>query len=439
VNSSPPRYLSALVFVVAFVFRMPSASSLAEWPAGDGVEYEALAWNIASSGRYVSSEDTPVLIARRGDPTAMRTPGLPGFAAVPYRLWGRRPALVRLLLVTANAGAAALLLSMAWAAYGAAVASAAALVWACWPTARVTYFASHAFQAEGLAVPLFIAACWAFQRSHRPPGAVAAGLALGWMFLTRGHLIGIVPPALILFVFFAREHLGRLVAVLAIAAVPCAAWTVRNLVVMRAPILQSTQLGCGLWLGNNASARGSWDGNWLTSSALARVLAEYPELLESAEPVKSRLLAAAAWRDVRSGGWRHLAWLEARKLTLFFWPVEASYGVLWWLIPVLIGLPIGVFVAVAEYKDPLSLLLVASVLGAILITMVFFHDSRYRYSVEPAMVVLSALGWRRAAARWPWRRREGAAQGGSGGATSPISMMLRTAKTSRATNTAIPT
>jgi hypothetical protein len=430
VNGRPPRVAVALYLALGFLARLPSAASLAQPPNdGDAVQYETLGWKIASGAGYTSSEHLSLLFARPGEPTAMRTPGLPLFAAGPYVLFGRRPEVVRLLLVAFNAAGVGLLFALAWRRYGTRVAHLSALVWAVWPSAIVTYFASHSFCAESLAVPLLLVGLWAFDRGDGRPSALIAGLAFGWMLLARSYLIAFVPFALVLVGLFTPSRLRRLLFVLAISAIPCLAWATRNIVVMKAPVLLSTQLGNQLWLANNRGARGSWDGNWLTSPQLAQLLAEHPEIVESSEPVKSRIFTRAAWRDVRDGGLSRFAWLESRKLALFLWPRDVTYGTFWWLIPVLLAFPAGVRAASKRPHDALSLLLLAFVAGNVLVTLVFFHDSRFRFTVEPAMVLLAAVGANAAAMEIARHRR---------GTRYRDSMSPSTEKTRAATNNAIP-
>jgi hypothetical protein len=393
VNGPPPRVAVALLLALGFLSRLPSASSLAQPPNdGDPVQYEMLGWKIASGAGYTSSEHQSLLFASPGEPTAMRTPGLPLFAALPYVVFGRRPELVRLLLVAFNAAGVGLLFVLAWRRYGSQVAYPSALLWAVWPSAIVTYFASSSFCAESLAVPLLLVGLWAFDRGDGHLSALVAGLAFGWMFLTRSYLIAFVPFAVTLFGLFTPSRLRRLLVVLAISTIPCLAWTTRNTIVMKAPVFLSTQLGNHLWLANNRGARGSWDGNWLTSPQLAQLLAEHPEIVTSSEPVKSRIFTRAAWRDVRAGGLSRLAWLESRKLALFLWPRDVTYGTFWWLIPVLLAFPAGVRAVLKPPHDALSLLLLALVGGNVLVTLFFFHDSRSRFTVEPAMMLLAVVG-----------------------------------------------
>ena len=404
-NDRPPRAAVALFVALGFFSRLPPPSSLAQPPDdGDPLQYETLGWKIASGAGYTSSERLTLLFAPPGEPTAMRTPGLPLFTAVPYFVIGRQPAVVRLLLVALNAASVGLLFALAWRRYGREVAYLAALIWALWPTAIVTYFASHSFRAESLAVPLLLLGLWAFDRDDGPRSAALAGLAFGWMFLTRSYLIAFVPFALALFARFTPSRLRRLVVVLAISAIPCLAWTARNLAVMKAPVL-STQLGNQLWLANNRGARGSWDGNWLTSPQLAQLLAAHSDLVTASEPMKSRIFTRAAWQDVRDGGIRRLAWLESRKLALFLWPRDVTYGTFWWLVPVLLALPVGVRAALKRPHDALSLLLLAFVAGTALVTLVFFHDSRTRFTAEPALILLAVLGSKSAVMEIARRRK----------------------------------
>jgi hypothetical protein len=121
--------------------------------------------------------------------------------------------------------------------------------------------------------------------------------------------------------------------------------------------------------------------------------------------VKSHIFTRAAWQDVRDGGIRRLAWLESRKLALFLWPRDVTYGSFWWLVPVLLALPVGVRAALRRPHEALSLLLVAFVAGTVLVTLVFFHDSRTRFTAEPALILLAVLGSKSAVMELARRRK----------------------------------
>ena len=259
---------------------------------GDAVEYEDLAWSLASLGRFEHSVDDPLRLSPRGTPTAHRTPGFPVFAAGVYRLFGRSISAVRCAQVLLSCLSVPLLYLLCRKVFGEPVGLVTGIGWALWPESLFTFYSSDSFYSEPLAVALLIASVWALAGAGGAHRAILSGALLGLALLTRAHLL-LAIPFLVLCAAAWRHRLrgsaGRLVAVALVALLPVVAWSPRNYRELgtRSP---STQSGHTFWLGNNSDARGSCRADWRTRPELQRLLAAHPELSGASEPVKSDYL-----------------------------------------------------------------------------------------------------------------------------------------------------
>jgi 4-amino-4-deoxy-L-arabinose transferase-like glycosyltransferase len=399
----------ASVVVLALAPRAHHLANTVNQPlTGDAIQYEDLAWRILSGRGYTSSDDVPALYAPPDQPTAFRTPGLPVFAAAAYATSGRNPTVVRAALVLLNAIAAGAVFAIALR-QGRLAAWIAGVAWALWPGAFTTYWSSDAFLGESLAVPLMLLGSWALAAGHTTRSAVLGGLAIGLAILTRSYLLFHLPIAVVLaFLIDRRSHAGwrRLLVALATSLVVLVPWTIRNYVVFRAFVPLSTQAGCSLWVGNNREARGSGDARWQHSPRLAELLASEPRIFSASEPEKSRIYLAATLDEIRQGGLAWYATLLVRKVLLFLLPLDATYGVLWWVIPALALFPVGAVFWLRDTRHAVATAVLLAGIGSVLVAVLLnYHDSRYRYCAEPFMVVFAAVavdalvGRHRAAAR----------------------------------------
>lgn len=382
--------------VLAFVCRAQHLfTSADEALSGDAIHYEDLAWKIANGWGYTSMDDEPMLYAPRGEPTAFRTPGLPLFAAAAYVAVGRRPAVVRTLLVLLNVAGALALFAFALQ-YGRRAALIAGITWAAWPGSSRTYWSSDAFLAESLAVPLLLLGVWGLTAFASRASLLLAGLSIGCALLTRSYLLFFLPTAVVVTGVMTRgdyRRLWRLGLATGISVLPLVPWALRNFAVFGEFIPLSTQAGCSLWVGNNRDARGSGDSRWQNSWRLAALKEREPRLVSVAEPEKSRIYLRATRDEIEAGGLAWYAWLIARKGVLFFVPLDGTYGLLWWLVPVILLLPFGVITLLRAPPSDATTLTLAAVLSVLLAVLINYHDSRYRYSAEPFMVLLAAIAF----------------------------------------------
>ena len=136
--------------------------------------------------------------------------------------------------------------------------------------------------SENLVIPLvlLVVLCLvAGQERGRLVWWVLAGLALGGAFLVRGMLLGILP----LFVGWIwldaykgdlRRSVLPCLLLISSSVVVVAPWTVRNWRVHGAFVPVTTQMGLGLWGGNNSEADGEWMDDFLDRQPIPTELSE---------------------------------------------------------------------------------------------------------------------------------------------------------------------
>jgi len=362
----------------------------------DAVEYEALAFRLASGFGYTSAFDNPRLYAPVGQPTAFRPPGLPFFGALVYKITGRRPERVAWILAVLDALAAGALFYSVRAVFGPAAGWIAGPAWALWPDVlRRARDPAEWWLAESLSVPLVIFAFAALCAPCRLElKAALSGLLLGASLLARPHPVPMLPLALCLGLVLARGN-RRLVAawilLVSFAALPSVAWAARNRARLGAFAL-SSQSGVALWVGNNETARGSSRGGWWESPELRELTKRNPEILTAREGEKSEIFRQEAVAHVRARGLARFVWLEARKFALFFYPVDADWGFLPWIAAAFVLTPFGL-PALWRHRHRMETTFLGTLAaGALTTVLICFHETRYRFTAMPAFVIAAALG-----------------------------------------------
>lgn len=396
-----PRRLLLRVVVVAalalLVRWMGLPADTAEIPLRvDALDYEALAFRIASGLGFTSTMDDPRMRAPVGQPTAFRTPGLPYFGALVYEVSGRRPDRVAWCLAFLDALAAGALFYSARSIFGPAAGWIAGLAWTFWPDVlRRARDPAEWWLAESLSVPLVIFALAALSLPCKLEiKAALSGILLGTSLLARPHPAPMLPLALCLGLVLARGS-RRLVAawilLVSFAVLPSVAWATRNRV--RVGVFSvSSQSGVAFWVGNNESARGSSRGGWWESPELAELVRQHPELLTASEGEKAKIFSRETLAYMRARGVARFLWLEARKLALFFYPVDADWGFLPGVAAALLLAPFGLPALWHRRHRMETTFLATLAAGALITVLICFHESRYRFTAMPAFVIAAALG-----------------------------------------------
>ncbi len=200
-----------------------------------------------------------------------------------------------------------------------------------------------------------------------------------------------------------RGSLRRAVLVGAAAVVVVLPWTVRNLVVLDAPVLISSNLGDNLCIGHHDGASGGFEiptacfddyrgpedelrrNRELTGKAL-RYAVTHP--IDEAELVARR--AFHTFRDDHDG----LAAVESYGADPFLdedhrrWLRVAADG--WYTVVVLLGV-VGLVMLGRRRDEPIGRLIVASAVAAGIPALLFFGDPRFKVPVVPFLAIGAAV------------------------------------------------
>jgi 4-amino-4-deoxy-L-arabinose transferase-like glycosyltransferase len=399
------------LFVVAFAARVACAP-LDDWSSlgGDELEYDTLARGLLNNHAYSGHPGfSPLLYsATPYEPTAFRSPGLPFVLAAIYRTTGGSHMAARLFLAAISALGAVLVALIARRIHRLkSLSLLAGVVWALWP-AGLYYSGTHSMtlSTEALAVPLLLLALLALITSLQRASMralFAAGVLLGLAALTRSNLVLMLPFALLwLPVAWTRRWGGRpavsaclvLTFAFALTVVP---WMTRNY--SKLGVFTIATQREPLYLGNNAWARGSYDGRIepdpfhpvIPQHVL--MLEKYPGFLDLSETKKASLYKKEAIRYALDNKARML-WLTWRKLLIFFLPiheVRGTHGYSWAYATIAPFALVGAVRAVRKRR--MELLLLLAPFGVVLATSVLvLAMPRYRYPGEPGLIILAAYG-----------------------------------------------
>ena len=239
----------ACVVRLAFVLAYPQFGA-----CPDCQVYDRLATNLLAGKGLVGGTSDDPMFAHIGDgasaPEVGFGPVYPAFLAAVYATVGHSIPAVRV----AQAFLGALIVPLAWlltmAAFGSAAAIACAWLVALSPP-LVMY--TGMVLTENLSVALLLASMTLILRAVRRGTAMAfvpAGVALGALILLREEMILLLPAFAGLVWWYGRPRPAWPgIAAFVIATLVCVgAWTVRNYVLFRQPILISVHGGEQLWI-----------------------------------------------------------------------------------------------------------------------------------------------------------------------------------------------
>lgn len=295
----------------------------------------------------------------------------------------------------------------------------AAACWAVNPPSIFGYYSSDKFITEGLGVFLLVGAFAMMAKMHgdyRLNIACMSGLLLGLSILTRGYLLFTFPLCAATLLLFPLQKRWRTIAVFIVAAVAViGGWVLRNWVVVRKPVL-STQTE-HFYLGNNLWARGSLNGDvWglgFEAPQFKVIKERHPTVMNMSEIERSEMWSSEAVRSITENP-KRFAWLLMRKTVLFWLPLQ-SESISWYRWHYLYGFAL-LFVIPALVlnrwrKERHSLLfLLTPVIGVYIATLMTYSHDRYRFTIEPFVFLLGAVGMSETV-RWLRDRRHPAVHG----------------------------
>lgn len=173
-------------------------------------------------------------------------------------------------------------------------------------------------------------------------------------------------------------------------------WTIRNQMVLRAPVPFTTGSGEVFWGAHHPRTLAEAPGMWL-SVPLPEEQQRILDGLEGAEKelASSKLRWEAGWSHLVTVAPQRLAFLELMKLARLFSPstffsaAEGPFG----LKPVLIGfntLVLLLFLVRCFRRDHDQIVVVSLLLALIMTTLIFWGSIRFRYQLSPIIAAYAA-------------------------------------------------
>lgn len=370
----------------------------------DAADYSRLGMSIADGHGFGTSH-----VAPGAGPTALRPPGFPLLLAGVYFIVGPHVLAARVTSALLGATAAVLVSVLIRQLSGdPRRALAGGLIAAVFPP---MVLASTSVMSEALFVPLslgVIVGALAYRRSGRLRSLALSGFLLGCAALTRpvGGIV-VLPAALIAFSRPPPSRPRLIAALLAacLAVAPCAAWEVRDIVVLHHVIPLTTQTGyllAGTYNATSAHLR-SQPGAWIVPTqdpGIALLVKAHPYAQEAslgdalrraamryAEAHPSYILTVLGHNILRLFDFTDLAFDQAVVHG------EYGYGSLAGTIEYVSALALVVLAALALLRRgasqwPLGVWLTPLLL--VLVTVPVQGFSRFRAPIDPYLVALAS-------------------------------------------------
>lgn len=385
---------------------------------GDEGEYVALGQTLARTGRFQTAPVWQPLWSggKVGQQTAYRNVVLPGFLAMHYAALGPSQIPPRLSMAVVGALSCLLLGILGRQVFSPGVGLWAAGLWAIWPPSIIGDYAANRFTPEHLALALLLGHLVALtslfphpqpqlqeylgpqldNRSRIWP-AVVGGLLLGLAILTRGYLVFVLPLSfLVLLKFLGHARWRQSLAFAAASVVVVGAWVARNAVAVGRPVL-STQTEA-LYLGNNRWTRGSLNGDVFELGArspqITPLTRKYPDYWRMSEVERSQMWLREGKEAVLSDP-RRAVWLAVRKTLIYLSPLQVwavgFYKHHYAYALALLLVPWGLAAFWHAGRHHLWLLLAPCVASYAAVLLTYGLD-RYRYPIEPIVVLLACAG-----------------------------------------------
>jgi 4-amino-4-deoxy-L-arabinose transferase-like glycosyltransferase len=368
----------------------------------DEREYLALAGSLAGGQGFTYTEPASGTAQQFG-----RAPGYPMFlAAIGAGAAEAAPLRVKIaqaIVATAGVMLIALIAARAAGRRGGATAAAIAAVYP-----PLVWFPSYVL-SETLYSVLALAAVWCIQAAVDRAAAHRSSRAGGPLSLAGGVLTGaavLVRPAMLFFLplvmvwLLVRRMPVLIVALLAGTVAIVGPWTARNYRVHQRFVLVASEGGVTFWTGNNAVARGEGDmaANPDIKRAELAFRQAHPGLdAEDLEPLYYR--EALAFIADHPGRWLSLM---ARKAFYTVVPIGPSYALhstryrAASVASYLLVLPFALAGLPAVWRGGRAAALLLLGASAVLVSLVFFPQERFRVPViDPLLIVCAAASGRR--------------------------------------------
>lgn len=396
-----PVFLTAFFLRLLFgVFLLPEKYSD---PQSDARGYHEAGLNLAEGNGFTYPYS--VKIGEKRLPDISRPPLYPFFLSATYRMWGPNLQAARIAQGLVGAGTCLLIAALGTLLFTPAIGLISGWLSAFYPP-FIFYWSTGGpgiLLSENLYLPVLALVFFWFFRAVSDPKVIffaLCGLWLGLASLTRPEA-----PGFVLWLglgFLAkkpcpwRRLLKNLLVFALFFAGTVIPWPIRNYRVSHQWVFLSTVGESTFYAGNNPLVRGSF---------LAK---EPPEIQRALKEFSSPQEARRFYLQQGLAFWRthpgELPLLFFKKLLISWGPFTGrehynfGYG---YILPLMV---IGMGVAWAQRAlFPMAWLLFLPVLHVSVVSMVFCGDSRFRYPVEPYLILFASSGlsylWETAARR----------------------------------------
>ena len=374
-----------------------------------GHEMGQIAASLAQGNGFSWPENVPKSTYPAGQPTAWMPPVYPFLMAGAFKVFGifteRAAIAIELFQTIVSVLTCILLYCLGKRIFGAKVGLIAAFLLAIYPPA-IHFAVQKTWSTTLFAFCLILIVLTLLSRASRPDvkHGIGLGVLLGFTALLDPVILGTYPFALAWLWINAKKAgptANRMMfAIVGICILTISPWIVRNYIVFGHFVLIKSNLGNELFKGNNESATGHFSpslGGVLTEEERAR-------LRQSDEVSRNRFLMAKALTYIKEHP------LNFTRLTvkrfIYYWTFkEKSLRKIW--IPlmayagVLVLAAIGVILSRGKAKhSTLLLLILFSLPLPYYFTIVGLF--RYRFPVEPLMMIFAAYTMQHVISRWRW-------------------------------------
>ena len=427
---SVKRLFSSPVFIVGFAFAIRMIATLIVWrhapaPLKSNVPYGYELGRVARAIAAGEGFSSPLRDLDTG-PTAWFTPIYPYLVAGIFKLCGIYTELSHAVITTLNCAFTALTIipihGIAKRTFGNTVATGASWVWVFLPNA-ITFPIAWVWDTSLIA--LFFALIFWATLSLRGTRAVLpwAGYGALWVVgvLINPSILSLFPFFLVWLVWNERNHLGicfqHIAAVLLLFTIGLVPWTVRNYRVFGKPVVLRSNFGLELWLGNNPNVIDMLNqlshpndnpeeaANYVRMGEIAYMAEKQHEAFEFMRKRPADALSFTFHRFVD-------IWLAQTDSPLDIWANASlevkAYLLFNTLLPLLCLLgALYAYRAGLPEAAPFALVL-------LIFPLVFYltHSSpRYRFPMDPIIVVLATNGFVHLASLAISRRHQQASSG----------------------------
>jgi 4-amino-4-deoxy-L-arabinose transferase-like glycosyltransferase len=385
------------IFGIATLARVAGQLALNAYAHPRVFEYEEIARNlIAGRGYTYASPDGGIYVASQSSPLYIVLT-----AGVYWLTDGRQAAMLALQAVLGGVTAVLCywLVTRVWSRQAGIVAGMLVAL----DPALVVYAAElHSLALDAFANVALLCANVALPVRPSMTRLAGLGALFGAAALTRATALLMLVPV---FPWLHRYRSVRTMVgfgvIVVAAAVVYSPWPIRNTLLLGQVTLGSSETSEWLWRGNNPDANGSS----LTTAGQRMIEVAPPEFrarIDAAgETIRMDLYRDAALSFIRAQPGAALS-LYVTKLRTFWWGSDVTgllYPQAWlaayrlWYVVLVLAAVWGVAQSISDRAQRSTVLLIAAMLAVVSVTQaIFYVEGRHRITVEPLILMLSAVG-----------------------------------------------